>query len=250
VYSTSVNYYIPRHIVVLYMDSVSSFRSYNIVYAKNLKLHKGADNKIQFQFLNQEQKPIDITGKTVTVRLMNYDATEILLQKSLTNLYALTGIATLPVTSSELMEIDGQFCHYSLVINDNDMNLPVFVDDTTTARGVIEIVNSVIPRHVQSSVVTIEDHADFTGEPITYYSDEFVSMGEPFVTIQTELTDYAGNIIVQGSVMGDSDWYDITEEVEYDGYTSTDYQNVEGIHPYIRVKFVSTAGSVGNILIR
>ena len=34
------------------------------VYAKPLTLNKGVDNKIQFQFLNQEQKPVDITGKS------------------------------------------------------------------------------------------------------------------------------------------------------------------------------------------
>jgi hypothetical protein len=39
------------------------------VYAKPLTLNKGVDNRIQFQFLNQEQKPVDITGKSITCRI-------------------------------------------------------------------------------------------------------------------------------------------------------------------------------------
>ena len=52
-------------------------------YAKPLTLHKGVDNKLQFQFLNQEQKPVNITGKSITCRILNYDATEILISKAL-----------------------------------------------------------------------------------------------------------------------------------------------------------------------
>ena len=59
-YSTSVSYYIPRQTVVLY--SGSSPRSYQTVYAKNLKIHKGIDNTLQFQFINQDQKPVDLPG--------------------------------------------------------------------------------------------------------------------------------------------------------------------------------------------
>ena len=53
------------------------------VYAKPLTLNKGVDNKIQFQFLNQEQKPVDITGKSITCRVLNYNGTAVLLRKAL-----------------------------------------------------------------------------------------------------------------------------------------------------------------------
>ena len=33
-------------------------------YSKPLTLHRGVDNQIQFQFLNQEQKKVDITGQS------------------------------------------------------------------------------------------------------------------------------------------------------------------------------------------
>ena len=81
-YSTAVFVYIQRQIVVLL--SGNSPRAYMPNYAKTLNLHKGVDNKIQFKFLNQEQKPVDITGKEITCRLINSDGTEVLLNKALT----------------------------------------------------------------------------------------------------------------------------------------------------------------------
>ena len=85
-YSTSVYLFTPRQIVVFF--SGNSARRYQLVYAKNLKLNKGVDNKLQFQFLNQEQKPVDITNLEITFRLISYDGTEILLRKGVTQTLA------------------------------------------------------------------------------------------------------------------------------------------------------------------
>ena len=52
------------------------------MYAKNLTLNKGVDNVLQFQFLNQEQKAVNLTGKEVTFRLISYNGQEVLLQKT------------------------------------------------------------------------------------------------------------------------------------------------------------------------
>ena len=80
-YTTSVYVYTQRQIVVLL--SGNSPRKYMPVYAKPLTLHKGVDNKIQFQFLNQEQKPVDITGKSITCRILKYDGRPFLFEELL-----------------------------------------------------------------------------------------------------------------------------------------------------------------------
>ena len=81
-YSTQVFIYTQRQIVVLL--SGYSPRSYMPQYAKPLTLHKGVDNQIQFQFLNQQQKPVDITDKSIVCRIINNTGGEVLLQKALT----------------------------------------------------------------------------------------------------------------------------------------------------------------------
>lgn len=247
-YSTPLYFYKPRQIVVLY--SGTSARRYQIVYAKNLTLNRGVDNQIQFQFLDQEQKKIDITGKTLSFRLLNYDGTEILLRKALTAFLPLTGLANLTLSSSELIDINPQLCSYSLEIDDGSLNLPVFTTSEANARGTISVVDSVLPKHLPSLPIDIPTHPAVSNTGTTYYSSVIGMNGSSLMTFQPYLDAYSGNIIVQGSTIVDDGWYDIDTIGTFVEDTSTTFFSVEGFHPYVRLQFNSTAGNVANILVR
>jgi hypothetical protein len=226
------------------------------VYAKPLTLHKGVDNQIQFQFLNQEQKPIDITGKQITCRVLNYMGNETLIQKSLTLQLPATGICALILNAADLENIEAQKCYYTLEIPVNDFDFPVFVDQNAGARGVMNIVNSVLPNFVPSYFITIPTGQQFpnsnpnNSSNITYYSSVLSTNSNPILTIQTEYIDYYGNTTIQGSAIVDGDWYDIVTTEEVSNANQTVGYVVQGFHPYIRMEFTSNAGAVANILTR
>lgn len=259
-YSTAVFYYIQRQIVVLLYGS--SPRSYMPVYAKTLKLHRGVDNRIQFQFLNQQQKPIDVTGKYITFRLLNSEGNRILLSKALDPVLPLTGIMELRILHSELADIVPQRGGYSLEIPEQGWHLPVFVDPASGARGEIDIVDSVLPSFVPSTIVTIPTGQHFpnnssntccsnTNPPsYTYYSSAVQTDGNPIATLQAYYDQYSGNVFVEGSTSGNSGWYQIGTTYKYANLTHCEGYVCEGYHPYVRLKFESTAGAVSNILIR
>jgi hypothetical protein len=129
-------------------------------YAKPLTLHRGVDNQIQFQFLNQEQKPVDITGKTITCRILNADGTVVLINKALTPQLPLTGICALELNAAEIEDVPAQKAYYSLEIPVGSFDYPVFVDQNAGARGDMNIVDSVLPSFVPSANITIP-----TGQP-------------------------------------------------------------------------------------
>ena len=255
-YSTSVFIYTQRqHVVVL---SGFSARKYMPKYAKPLTLHKGVDNAIQFQFLNQEERPVDITGKEITCRIISYDGTTVLLQKALTLQLAATGIAALILNAVDIENIDAQKAHYSLEIPVNSFDFPVFVDYDAGARGVMNIVNSVLPSFVPSSEITIptgqpfpniDPNANANSTAKTYYSSVINTENNPILTIQAEYTEYYGNVVLEGSSIVDGDWYPITTSV-YSNATATYGHTVKGFHPYIRMQFVSNVGAVTNLLAR
>lgn len=247
-YSTSVYYYVQRQTVVLYIGS--SPRRYQTVYAKNLKLHKGVDNLIQFQFLNQEQKPVDVTDKVITFRLLSYDGKTILLNKALSAVLPLTGIVQLELNSADIEDIDPQNGYYSLEIPVGSFDLPVFVDSEAGARGKISIVDSVLPGYVPSLQVTIPSHLTPDPlNPITFYSSPISTNDNPVITIQTEYANYSGSMQIQGSTTG-SDWYNVTTATTFTSASETDYVNLTGYHPYLKLKFISTGGTVDKILAR
>jgi hypothetical protein len=232
-------------------------------YAKPLTLHKGVDNQIQFQFLNQEQKPVDITGKEITCRILNATGTTVLIKKALNIQLGLTGIAALFLDPGELEEIEVQKCYYTLEIPVGTFDYPVFVDQNAGGRGDMNIVNSILPSFVPSVEITIpsgQAFANVSWIPNTYYVPDanstvyftsvYTTTDNPTLTLQATYTDFYGNVMVEGSTVGNSNWYPVSNLFNYANATNTFYYNVNGFHPFIRIAFVSNAGVVTNILAR
>lgn len=258
VYSTSVFIYTQRQIVVLL--SGTSPRKYMSQYAKTLTLHKGVDNQIQFQFLNQEQKPVDITGKSITCRIINADGTEVLINKALRLQLPLTGIAVLELNAADIEDVSPQKAHYSLEIPIGEFDFPVFVDQNAGARGDMNIVNSVLPSFVPSEQITIpsgqpfpnlaQANLDLFGQnTYTYYSSVVNTEDNPVLTIQVQYDNFNGDVVVEGSTQPDTEWYPITEN-SYANVSDTFGYTIVGYHPFVRVAFVSDQGEVVKILAR
>lgn len=253
-YSTSVFIYTQRQIVVLL--SGNSPRKYMPVYAKPLTLNKGVDNKIQFQFLNQEQKPVDITGKSITCRILNNEGSAILLSKALDLDLPLTGIASLNLNAADIEDIVAQKAFYTLEIPVGEFEYPVFVDQNAGARGDMNIVDSILPAFVPSANITIP-----TGQPFpnisnnqssntTYVTSVINTQDNPILSIQAHYTEFYGNVVIEGSTIVDGDWYVIDEETDLANITETRGYVVKGYHPFVRMSFTSNAGAVTNILAR
>jgi len=251
-YSTQVFTYIPRQIVVVL--SGNSTRFFMPQYSKILTIHKGVDNRLQFQFLNQEQKPVSVLGKTITCRIISYEGTKVLISKALTPDLPVTGIMSLYLTASEIENIETQKAYYSLEIPEGSFDFPVFIDQNGGARGDVNIINSVLPSFVPSQEVSIP-----TGQPFpnlhnssnteTYFSSVINTQENAVLSIQATYNEYEGNVVIQGSTEVDANWYTIIEE-NYANLTDTKGYTIVGFHPYIRVKFVSEQGEVDNILAR
>lgn len=258
-YTTSVFYYIQRQTVVLL--SGYSPRKYMPQYSKPLTLNKGVDNQIQFQFINQEQKPVDITGKSISCRIINSDGTSVLVAKTLTLQLPLTGIAALELTAAEVENIPAQKAYYSLEIPTGAFNYPVFVDQNAGARGDMYIVNSILPSFLPSANVTIPTGQAFPNidsnnsisnvlpNANTYYSSVINTSSNPILSIQTSLHEFNGDVLIEGSSLPDADWYPITTSA-YSNTSDTYGYTIRGFHPFVRMVFTSNTGAVTNILAR
>lgn len=247
-YSTSVYFYTPRQIVVLNVGN--SPRRFNTVYAKTLKLHKGVDNRIQFHFLDQEQKPVNITDKEITIRILDSTQSTVLVKKALVPVLALNGLTELQLTSSELDSIIAQKAHYSIEIPVGSFNLPVFVSGDGGAKGMIDIVDSVLPKHMPSMEIGIASHVTPTTTEVTYYSDIVGTGYAEKLSFQPFLSSFTGRLTIQGSTtLTSPEWYDVYD-VSYTDTSESNIHSIEGFHPYIRVVINSTQGNVDKILAR
>ena len=255
-YNTPVFVFFQRQIVVVL--SGNSARSFMPVYSKPLMLHKGVDNQLQFQVLDQNQKPVNITGKSITCRIINKDGSMVLLQKALTLQLPLTGIAVLNLNAADIEDIPAQQCYYTLEIPVNSFNYPVYVDQNAGGRGDLYIVNSILPSFVPSQEVSIP-----TGQPFPnvnpnsnanttaniFYSSVINTEDNPILTIQAKYIEYTGNVTIEGSTLVDSDRYPI-DDSSYANTSNTYGYTIRGFHPYVRMVFTANTGAVTNILAR
>ena len=249
---------------------------YDPVYAKRLTINKGVDNVLLFEFINQQEKPVNITGSSFLFRVINTESSKILLEKPMVTLNALTGRVKVTLTSGELLEVLAQPASYSIArTQPGGLTEAVFVDAQAGARAPVDIVDSVLPQFVPSSPLTIPttelssqvsyDGAGFNGYQqypfwgpnpnggnywSSYlnpeYNSSFIEPRSSVTTVQMDLVGYTGTIKFQAAENYQSLWYNVTESVTYYNETGTIHWNIIGWYPIIRACFDSNLFAVPN----
>ena len=260
-YSTQI--YIYQQIQrVLVLDSSGAYfdRRWDPVYAKKLTINKGVDNVILFEFVNQDQKPVNITGSELRFKLINLAGTAQLIEKDMVIINAQYGRAKVTLTSAETSEFPPDPSSYSIERASGNLVEAVFVDAQAQARGDVDIVDSVKPAFVPSHLVTIptiygpeayidpvfnSNYPDWALNPPGAFGNVFndpqrfsshvVSNGSSLTTFQMEMDHFTGNVKAQGAQNYESVWVDVTEQQSYYNKTGTDYINVLGYHPLLRL---------------
>jgi len=235
-------------------------RRWKPVYAKNLKLNRGVDNVILFQFQNQDQKPVNISGATFTFRMIDQEGENLLYATELVVLNAATGRAKVTIPAADTFVFDPSPASWSLEISSGVLDQAVFTDDYAGARGVIDIVDSVFPAFVASSELTIPNQAP---QGNIYYTSTLETDGEPITTFEIDVANISGNLAVQGSTDATAytvEWYNVDFEylktqqtvsnVTFNSATERFGINVEGYHPYLRLSFGIDSGNVDLIQYR
>jgi hypothetical protein len=248
---------------------------YNPVYAKVLTINKGVDNVLLFEFINQQEKPVDISGSSFVFRAISTDGTQLLLEKPMVILNAATGRAKVQFTGAELLKVSAQPAGYSIQRTqpDGGYSDAVFVDANAGARAPCNIVDSVLPQHVPSAPLTIPtiklsaqasyDGTTWSQNPAnpywagnpnggnywnsflnTEYFSSFIEPVNAITTVQMTLDGYTGTIKAQGAQNYQSLWYNVTDSVTYYNETRTIYMNIVGWHPLLRLCFNNSVFAV------
>ena len=239
---------------------------YDPVYAKRLTINKGVDNLLLFEFINQEEKPVNITGSSFVFRAIDQKGTKLLVDEPLVILNGPTGRAKVTLSAEQLLEIQAQPANYSITRTSGNLTEAVFTNAQAGARAPVDIVNSVMPTFVPSSELTIPtlelsnqlqyggtSYGQYPGGMYwngnpnggsywnsynnTEYFSSFIEPRDPVTTVQMDLIGYTGTIKAQWAENYQSLWYNITESTTYLNQTKTIYMNIIGWYPLLRLAF-------------
>ena len=268
-YSTTAYLYqqITRVLLIDTADGETFTYRYDPVYAKQLTINKGVDNVLLFEFINQEQKPVNITGSTFLFRVINTAGSTLLIQKPMVTLNAPLGRAKVTLTGPELLELLAEPASYSITRSSGNLTEAVFTNAQSGARAPLNVVDSVLPQFIPSIPLTIptvklsaQGSADGTsfqnypgeswywgGNPNganywnsflnTEYYSSFIKPQNAITTIQMTLDGYTGTIKAQAAQDYEAVPYNVTESKTYYNHTGTIYLNVIGWYPLLRLCF-------------
>ena len=265
-YSTTVYLYQQITKVLLVDTSGGYFTArYDPVYAKQLTVNKGVDNVLLFEFINQEEKPVNITGSSFMFRLMNQTGDQLLVEKPMVTLSATLGRVKVVLDNADTINITAQPGSYSIQRTAGDYVQAAYVDANSDARADCNIVNSVLPAFVPSEMLTIPtiygkaqqlvpgptnwpDWALYpqpvnTTQLTEFFSSHMPTNGQSLTTVKMDLDHFTGTVKFQAAETYESVWYDVTSSQQFYNETSTQYFNVVGFHPLIRAAFNNSQGS-------
>ena len=271
-YSTTVYLYQQITKVLLVDTSGGYFTArYDPVYAKQLTINKGVDNVLLFEFINQDEKPVNITGSSFVFRLLSQNGNELLLTKDMEILSAALGRVKVVLPSEDTINIQAQPASYSIQRAAGNYLQAAYVDANSQARADCNIVDSVLPQFIPSAECTVPDmygKQNYVGTAPTnwpdwantpqpqnaiqmteFYSSFMPTNGSSFTTVKYDLVGYTGTVKVQGAQNYESVWYDVTDSREYLSATVSDYFNVVGFHPLLRLALNNSIGfgAMGNV---
>ena len=268
-YSTTA--YLYQQIVrVLLVDTSGGYftQRYDPVYAKQLTINKGVDNVLLFEFINQDQKPVNIAGSSFVFRVINQTGDELLITKDMEILSSALGRVKVVLDSEDTINIQAQPASYSIQRSAGNYVQAAYVDANSQARADCNIMDSILPQHIPSAECTVPDmygKINYNGVAPTQWPDwaltpqpinaiqqtEFFSSfmptnGSSLTTVKYDLVGFTGTVKVQAAQNYESVWYDVTASRDYlcdnNKLRISDYFNVVGFHPLLRLAMNNSIG--------
>lgn len=233
-------------------------RRWDPVYAKKLTINKGVDNVILFEFVNQDQKPVNITGSTFKFRLINLAGDELIYETEMVTLNAATGRAKVTIPAADCTEFPTQPASYSIERLSGNLAEAVFVNAQAQGRADVDIVDSIWPAFEESQTLTIPNiygpinypqnvqpsqapdwalppNAGNINVNVQRYSSHVPTKGASLTTFQLELDHFTGNIKAEGAQDYEAPWFNVGDVYSYYDQSGVVHINVEGYHPLIRL---------------
>ena len=161
-----INSYIYDNSVLAQYDVDPEIMQRNrVVYTNTLQIYKGIDNILKIKVQNADQKPVNITGFTLTFNIVEdyvfANATTVL-STNVTIVNANAGLGSVTISSLNMVQLTAEQYNYNVKINNGTANIAAYVDYNYGAAGQIMVSSAAYPvaAPVALDLGTINDSTD------------------------------------------------------------------------------------------
>jgi len=253
--------YLYQNVYHVTLDLDPSIRGVNqVMYQRDLVVQKGFKNQIRVQFKNSDQKKISVSNtQTFIFSMFDYLNKRTVIEKPLeildVNTTATKGLAQLTLTESDTIDLEKSSYSFSIKLLDSSGSyVPAYSNTYYGINGTIELKEDLVPYNVASKEVTTYTKL-FNNTTNLYeqfspalYADPEYNSNSALHTFVFYLTAFRGLMTIQATLddtvgVGTS-WTTIFEK-NYDQFTGLDYQNLNGVYSYVRIKFIPATAPAG-----
>lgn len=258
-------YLLPNRIKVV-VDQAGFNTEFRQVYQRKMKIYKGADNVIEFDLRNSEQKRVDVFGKILFVDFYDTDRKK-LFSVSATPAVGKHGIMTATVSNADTELIEAQPLHASALLSDAETDTIVYSDDQFGLHFDVDLLDGYNSRYGENDVVDTLETFNYEYDRRSYVSEigifgqrfnhDYSTKAAAQITVEYQ-GDFQGIIKVQAtksmSTAYGIKWTDLEEWdvlLENQKIYTGDYRFVRFIYPkYTDDNYQTTTGNIDRIIIR
>jgi hypothetical protein len=240
------------------LDLDATIRGVNqVMYQRDLKIQKGIKNQVRIQFKNSDQKKIRVYN-TQTFVFSMFDAINqrLIIEKNLSIIddgtTSTKGLALLTLTENDTLDLDRTSYQYNVKLQDSDGTyLPTYSNTYYGMAGTLHLMTEIFPVLKDSTVVSTFNKF-YNGDEFRYehkssaiYANPEYNGNTALHTIVYYMTNYKGTVLLQGTLdnnPGPNGNYSTISTKTYNGNTSLDYINFNGIYSHIRIIHIPDQG--------
>jgi len=247
------------------------------VYKRQIQVYKGIQNVLEFQLLNADQKPIDITKYTFSDstetpqivfvafdennrKIIEHEGEVIFEDDSAVN----RGLFRVIITENDLLNIKDQYLSYAIYLQDaNGLPRLTYADSHFGMEGTIKVSSEALPGPQPTYSVTnfLPYNSDpnvneWYSEPVT--AEPAVNGNEALHTVAIYTENYIGDITIEATLENQIDgnnsvdWAEVTT-LSFDSSSEVEPVpvNFNGVYSYLRFKTnADPADTITKILVR
>jgi len=255
---------IPRYLVsnrtIVIANEVGFITEYRPVYKRTLSVYKGIDNNLEFQVLNEDQKPVGLTG--YEVKFVAFDENNnLVLEKTGTTLIANKGLCSVLISENDVLNLQQQYLSYNIYLVDSSNTKTLTYTDVHYGNsGTIFLSSDAFPG--PSASLEVNQFQLLSVNSFEYASEAIeaqpgINGNEALHTVAIYTDGYAGTVTIQATLQNqlsgsDSDmWADIAEVSFLGSETEPTPVNFNGVFSYLRfVTDNDPTNTIPKILVR
>lgn len=252
---------IPRYLVnnraTVVVNDAGFATEFRPVYTKELNIYRGIDNNLEFKVVNADQKGKSLTGYTAKFVAFDENGDQVL-NKTGTASTTVTGLFTVTVSESDVIDLEDQFLTYTVYLEDANGNKTLtYSNSHLTNNGYAKLSSEAFPGAKESlSVSTFTQTVGGVSEWTTGAVDaEPERNGNSALhTVAVYSSNFVGDVEIEASlanqITNSMPWTKVAT-VTLNNETMPVDVNFNGVYSYVRFRTTTNpANKISKILLR